>query len=717
MDPITAKYIPLKYDELPNGIHIVQSHQGSGKTKRINDLSGQTALLVGARNELGKQTLARCSDVIHTSHLADDKHTKTSEEIRGETNLFICYPSLYKLGGKWIDFDNLLIDEPVLVWDMSVNFLPKAANNAEFLARLIHTPRVILMGADIPPYILEELKEIAAQRPDDLGTEITHHHYTYPFLEDVEVVFCDEKKEMNTLIREQMKARMDYKKSLTDELWNLDNHINGVVIATEVNEGSKTIKADWLEEFPEAKIVVITSTTASDFDERLTAELSRVGNTEIDMLIYSPTWALGINILKKFDLTVGNFKGNPHKPLTYYEQLQALTRERYPKKIVVLDDYRHPIEKYKNIFSGGLTPYQQLTKLITYNARFRQGKIEYKAEDYFFRNPTTKNMEALNQRELIRTINIFKDKMKSRIMRKQQLCMELEKYGANVIQYPHDKKITQKIEAVKEEEELKILDPKCLIYTDEEMKDPLNDSENRREKTRITKLLGRCKTWKDLAQYDGSKVKDNEYRRYRLDKNTYNSPQTSLLGRAPTLLFELVKQVKELAIKVMEDKMILTNEQFIVSDLYKKLSGSNKNRYNTLLDGRGWKLFESYSHNPNPIEFLEQLLRKWNYYSRLQLNPSYDYSRFNTTKRKGDRRDLKRVAAAEHQTEFRKWKTTNGTLFKTENNIKNLTYKDYLWFGLNAGLFNFDELGTDTQDYIKTFPHLLIEEYETRDYV
>jgi len=307
--------------------------------------------------------------------------------------------------------------------------------------------------------------------------------------------------------------------------------------------------------------------------------------------------------------------------------------------------------------------------------------------------------------------------MKSRIMRKEKLCVELQKYGANVIQFPFDKKLTTKIKAVREEEELKILDPKCLIYTDEEMKDPLNGDETRREKTRITKLLGRCRTWQDLAQYDGSKVKDNEHRRYLLDKNTYNSPQTSLLGKADTLLFELVIEVKKLAIKVMKDKMILTNDQFIFSDIYKKLSGTNKNRYNTLLNERGWKLFESYSHNPNPIEFLEQLLRKWNYYSQLQLNPSYDYSRFDTDKRKGDRRDLKALAAAEHQTDFRKWKLTNGTLFKTENNIKNLTYSHYLWDGLNTGSLCFNELGANTQDYIKTFPHLLIEEYEARDYV
>jgi hypothetical protein len=176
MEALETQYLPEGlYAELPTDINIIEAHQGAGKTERINDLAGQSTIVVGAREELGEQLIERCP----TSNFISYKWEK--EILKGKTlwdikNLFICYPSLRHLQGKNFEehnYDNLIIDEANLVWESSYKFLPRGSNNKIFHRLLRRVPRVIVVGAYFKPFVIKELQRFDALRNPPFNPTIT----------------------------------------------------------------------------------------------------------------------------------------------------------------------------------------------------------------------------------------------------------------------------------------------------------------------------------------------------------------------------------------------------------------------------------------------------------------------------------------------------------------------------------------------------------------
>ena len=156
MDAIESEYIPINYAELPTGINVIEAHQGSGKTERINDLKGQSTIVVGARQELGLQLLERCPE-LNFGHY----ECLTDKQLQETKNLFICYPSLNRLHGKiFIEhtYDNLVIDEANMVWESSFKFIPRDSSNRIFHRLIRRVPRVIVVGASFKEYLLKDLE-------------------------------------------------------------------------------------------------------------------------------------------------------------------------------------------------------------------------------------------------------------------------------------------------------------------------------------------------------------------------------------------------------------------------------------------------------------------------------------------------------------------------------------------------------------------------------
>ena len=72
-----------------------------------------------------------------------------------------------------------------------------------------------------------------------------------------------------------------------------------------------------------------------DYDDLIEGLSDPDHYSDIDMLILSPTWSTGINIVNEFDLIVGDYVSNQGMPLHPREIFQALHRERNPKHIVI----------------------------------------------------------------------------------------------------------------------------------------------------------------------------------------------------------------------------------------------------------------------------------------------------------------------------------------------------------------------------------------------
>ena len=132
--------------------------------------------MICARNSLLAQIKSRLPMTIQTLHyettIDNQKRYKGKQELgEGETQgLGINYSSLYKLSNtrdSHRDFDYLVIDEPILLWSHSTQYKPDWRNESEYLARIIHTPVVIYLGADFPEHLLEEIDELGKLRGDD----------------------------------------------------------------------------------------------------------------------------------------------------------------------------------------------------------------------------------------------------------------------------------------------------------------------------------------------------------------------------------------------------------------------------------------------------------------------------------------------------------------------------------------------------------------------
>jgi hypothetical protein len=159
MELVEKKYIPVKYNELPNGLNVIEAHQGSGKTERINDLIGQRTLVIGHRRELGIQIIDRCEGMNFGYY-----EELSRKQLHTWENLFICYPSLMTLTGRNFEdngFDNLVIDEANEVWANIVKFLPNKANYKELEDVFRYIPRKIVIGAYFPEYVLNDLDRLS----------------------------------------------------------------------------------------------------------------------------------------------------------------------------------------------------------------------------------------------------------------------------------------------------------------------------------------------------------------------------------------------------------------------------------------------------------------------------------------------------------------------------------------------------------------------------
>jgi hypothetical protein len=156
---VNSKYIPVKYNELPQGLNVIEAHQGAGKTERINDLIDERTLVIGHRRELGAQLIERCKGMNF-----GDYEQLSRQELHTYKNLFICYPSLKKLKGRNFikdGFDNLVIDEANEVWANAFKFRPSNTNYKMLSDLFSYIPRKIVIGAYFPDYILGDLKRLS----------------------------------------------------------------------------------------------------------------------------------------------------------------------------------------------------------------------------------------------------------------------------------------------------------------------------------------------------------------------------------------------------------------------------------------------------------------------------------------------------------------------------------------------------------------------------
>jgi hypothetical protein len=683
------RYISLNYMDLEDGLYTLCSPQGTGKTGITNTIhEGKKVLSIGSRNELGEQTKVRCPEQIHTTHRLSEKKYINRDVLQASTNLWINYSSLKKLTEhRAIEYDYLIIDEPVLLGQHSTEYKPDAQDEAEYNYRIISTPKVIFTGAEIPDYLKREIRKYAQLRKETfplLSNQIIHFKNDYQILKGKTFRFVKTKEQRNSEIAKTLKWRMD---SCDFEQGHWFG--KGVLIVTEYGQAVNNIKAEWEQwyrnHYPDFKpnIVAVWSKNSTDYQEYLESLSNSKKYSAIDILIISPVWGQGLNIRNEFDLTVGDFVRNTKMPLTYREQLHLMTRDRDCTRYVI-QDRDSVIEDNYNIQSIGSI--KSIDDLVKYYPEFgiKKDKLLIRNTDGSTRNIA----ETLTTRLIESTVDSYLDRWNRDI----QLRKELIRLGATEETAPIEiqKNLPQ---AVKEDQNKLILE--CDPYNEEEANDSITYREDhRRIKHHIEKDLGRpCISQREIDQWANNNYLDNEANRRYLDTKHFETIKET--EKDTSELYQAVYVIKE-CINFIREIGVITAEQLNLNPLWTDLI-KQQHHYNRLIQELGWYECDIKHETTNDsIYWLQKILKRFNYHVELNRN--------------GVDADLK-TAQKEHNPDFTKWKK----IYRARNKVDGyLKYYDYLWHGLNDGSLIYSKLGPDTKKYIKSFPHLIIKNYPTR---
>ena len=677
----TDRYIQERFDTYEEGIYLIEAGQGSGKTERLKDLYDKKVLLMGARNRLGQATVKRLG-FIETTHLKDEKTglTYNGEELQEFESFFINIASSQKL--TWPpDTDKhkpeyLIVDEALLVWLFMLDDTDMVSFSAynEFLARIIHTPKVIFMGATFPYFLRKKLKELAQHRKD---RNYQHIKYQYPFLEGTEIQYVSSSRELDNEIVEVMDKRLKGKGNrflLKDELATDPNHRHspaylegqrypkGVLIVSERGESVETVKRKWLEHYPEANIISIWSDNSKDYDYLFDELGNPATATDIDMIITSPSWGTGINIRNFADLTVGDYAYVP-KPLhTDEDILQALCRDRDCKRWVI-----HPrnVDRTKNkkAFVGDLNDEANLIKHFEFHG--------IQKADFFERNIYTNLPEPRNHDYMREKIKTSCWKHNHKINRWDFLEQETNKLGA-YSEKTYSKAIEKNL-------------PKHYFIDKWKDKEYLTQAVAGLDKP-LEELTDKDKyTW----QYR-YKIKDRQKARKELDNKVWLNVDNTLNADERFYIHELIAEIKELFMELSKDeKDIIWLEIFKDSEQWEAIK-NNKHRINKILNSKGWQAKVRDDTELAPLHFLKDVLQEFNYYSLVVAGVSQT------------RKDLHAKAKKDNLTAFNKWKKLQkGT---------HLRIHDYLFKSLAEGQIKVSDLSHTTKKYLKAFDHIVIEE-------
>ncbi len=720
---LTKKYISEKFlrDYGEFFVLLLEAHLGAGKTTSIEQFKHLKVLYISSSVELIEQICQRYKWL--TSYIEEDGTTrKNKQQLRNIKRLAINYHSLHKLTQEGdIKFDVVIIDEPYAVWESSTTYKPNKRNEAEFIYRIQSTPKVVFMGADFPEFINDEIKTIIKNRPSELGTTLTELKYEYPIDSHIEVRFVYNQADRDMFINRHMKFREDrrlylektpfgIKKSNTFELerndgtihsfyeeqteWDKFNNTKGVLIVSEYGiTGTENMAEKWRTEYPELNIVVIHSKNAKLHKELRDNFSDPDKYSGIDMLICSPSWSMGLNIVNEFDLVVGDFARNAEFPLTPREIYQSMHRERNPQL--------HIIQISKRTTIGGewetLPAYSRETSsLEEYQRACKYFKFDI--SDYVIRQSdgSVKPDNELNNL-WPRYIEVMRDNITDRAIRQQLVWNMYKKNGARIQNWEDELEEIRKHDKNYLKEEYKNL-PKAqkskqkerLLGLEEHNSQSLKLLEIAKESLGITE--DRNLTKEESEIWDSGNYEANKFRHWNLTNFTQLDETTqecvSLVNRIINI---------EALMNVITNERILTSEMFYLSDIAKELK-ENKPRYEailrTYLDTRTEiPAMTVKEKDKELLVWLEEILRK--HYFKVVLSNG------------GCKADYKE-AKKEHNADFVKWKKE----YRAKYNPKGyLRYEDYLFIGLVDKTIKWQKLGTESRKFVESFPHLKITNY------
>ena len=476
-----------------------------------------------------------------------------------------------------------------------------------------------------------------------------------------------------------------------------------ILFLTDMNDGLDNLRAEYLEDedFKNYKSKAITSHNIEQEDTQKAINRYAKGILDTDILFASPSLNIGIRLNGLFDVVVIDTSNNKHTPFTSHEIKQMMTRDADCQHIV----WQRPDKrdrKPKDRLSNKPINWKIKAPADWNNISEKEwvhlseilGKIKIKHTEFRELNPLTGVMQTKDSWVIKRYVEMHNYSRKDRQKLDKNVKKDVKKHGATWLNFektlallPEEEKVHKKITSRSKAEDIR----KACIGE-------ISHNVISLEKVdMISQALGielnpeQTITEEQWNQYDEGHYLENKQRRSQLD----DCDNLSDLEKKPGGSHQITKELLQLAWSFSKMK-ILTNEQFKTSKAYKYLK-----KHHYLFQHLAEKQFHIYKPkitetDISALEFMAQILKKYNYKTTIKREAE--------TNPNAERKHLYKDAMKEHKKEFTRWKQLAP---KPETGY--VKYDDWIWEMLNRK--ENIRFGRKTRQYIKTFPHMLIEDY------
>lgn len=449
-----------------------------------------------------------------------------------------------------------------------------------------------------------------------------------------------------------------------------------------------------LDIFKDAKFKTIHSGNVDE--EREALEGYAKGEIDCDVLLATPCINIGVRLNGLFGAVLIDTYNNPTCPHTSNEVVQMMTRDADCSEIIWQEKERKSLPIFPINWkipepADWLNVCQKEWEIISKNI----DRIYTGHTNLFERNPLNNSYQPKNIGLLKRTVlqhNWSRDDRENRLENTKEKCIEL---AANW----HSLSMVREMLGEDTLRDINLTQPK-YIREDRNKKLRGELEHDADSLAKLYEILADLRldaksqhlTAKQLSQWDSGKYIENEER---------NKELHSVISE-PNELNELALQLLQLG-KDYGKMKILTDKQFKQSEVYKEyFDGDNFARFQRLAQD-SLNIYEprQLQTELDALKWSGELLRRYNYYPQIKTEAETNPNK--------ERKNLYQQAKKEHSAQFNKWAKTN----KTEG--KQIRYDDWLWFILNdkqlRDAIKFKPL---TKKYIKTFPHLEIQEHTRR---
>ena len=476
-----------------------------------------------------------------------------------------------------------------------------------------------------------------------------------------------------------------------------------ILFLTDMDSGLDNLRAEYLEDedFKNYQSKTISSKNIEQEETQKAINGYAKGILDTDILFASPSLNIGIRLNGLFDIVIIDTSNNKHTPHTRHEIIQMMTRDADCQHIIwqrADKRDRKPEDRLSNKPMNWLIKAPADWKNITgqewqYLSEILE-KIKIKHSEFRELNPLTGEMQTKDSWVIRRYIEKHNYSIKDRRKIDKNVKKKTKALGAKWFNFEKtlallsdEEKIFKKITTRSRAEDIK---KACLGEIS-------HNVISLERIDMISQTLGielnpeQTITEEQWNQYDEGNYFENKQRRSQLD----DCDNLSDLEKKPGASHQITKELLQLAWSFSKMK-ILTNEQFKSSKAYEYLK---KHHYQ--FQHLAEKQFHIYKPkitetDISALEFMAQIFKKYNYKTTIKREAE--------TNPNAERKHLYKDALKEHRKEFNRWKQLAP---KPENGY--IKYHDWIWDMLNRK--ENIRFGKKTREYIKTFPHMLIEDY------